>query len=670
MPPSTQRRPRTRRVGSSPPGELPDSSPSRPRAKRRKVVDSIETGLSASPQDQVNAVIATLAMPDGDQPVPAASKQWANEKNFQQNTHGVTAYAKVAGANWTYYVKDLNIRIGRPPDTRPSTAGSPTPPPLKVEDSVHIDLGPSKLVSRQHAVISYDTNGEHNWQIHVIGRNGVKVDDETFKKDTSTVLRSGSVIEIGGVQMMFVLPNKTPIIAPSVIRRARLQHYIVDEEQPLVHTPTNDAAFEPASAIAKLATSGPAHGELPGASRMQSDALEINSNAMAPAYQRGVLLELTEDMDYSQDAMKEVKPPYSYALLIAQAILSSDTEQLTLASIYQFIMDKYSFYRHSNMGWQNSIRHNLSLNKAFRKIPRRTDEPGKGMKWELLPEHREEYIKKLRKPSKDGRQRSSQPGSPSSPRGAPKVLQPQPSRPIASLDDVPDLSIAKLPSMGGSPQRSVTPPPMPSYRVQPLEAYTPDRGSRLPALRSADKTLSDTPVPPNRNNVGPLQGNLGSTTTGGDLGQSPTQPSPYGDDNNPAMSAVTPAPQRQHPRLAPPSTGQLPSSYLPTSSPAPFWKYVQFGSTPAKPNDFSPLKDLHSSSPPPVIPGPETGRRNSIRELGSPLKDRSGGFHLGGPRSMQPPASILGNDGKDDDDEDGGLGDFPGIDLTRFVNPA
>jgi hypothetical protein len=178
------------------------------------------------------------------------------------------------------------------------------------------------------------------------------VDDETFKKDTSTVLRSGSVIEIGGVQMMFVLPNKTPIIAPSVMRRARLQHYIVDEEQPLVLTPTNDSAFEPASAIAKLATSGQAHGELPGASRTQTDALEINSNAMAPAYQRGVLLELTEDMDYSQDAMKEVKPPYSYALLIAQAILSSDTEQLTLASIYQFIMDKYSFYRHSNMGWQ------------------------------------------------------------------------------------------------------------------------------------------------------------------------------------------------------------------------------------------------------------------------------------------------------------------------------
>lgn len=325
----------------------------------------VKTTETCTPQDRVNAVIVSLAMPDGGQP-PVVSTQFANETNFQENAHGITAYAKVAGCNWTYYVKDLVIRIGRPPDTRPGTgtAGSPTPPPLKPEDTVHIDLGPSKLVSRNHAIISYDgdnTDGVHDWRIHVIGRNGVKIDDDSYKKDSIVVLRSGSVIEIGGVQMMFVLPNKTPVIATSIMRRARLREYIIDEEVPLEFGPVKKE-FGPDATINGLTTpSALADGDAPvtavattGGKRSRSNTQigGIGGSATAPIYQRGVLLEMTEDMDYSQDALKEIKPPYSYALMIAQAILSSETEQLTLSSIYQFIMDKYSFYRHSNMGWQ------------------------------------------------------------------------------------------------------------------------------------------------------------------------------------------------------------------------------------------------------------------------------------------------------------------------------
>lgn len=672
MPPpsSTLRRPRFRRVDSSSPlpDELLDSSPSRPRTKRRKVVEPIDTDIITS-QDQSNAVIATLAMPDGDQ-APVVATQWANEKNFQQNTNGITAYAKVSGCNWTYYVRDLVIRIGRPPENRPSTAGSQTPPALKPEDTVHIDLGPSKWVSRNHAIISYDdSEGEHDWRIHVMGRNGVKIDDETYKKDSTVVLWSGSVLEIGGTQMMFVLPNKPPVIASSILRRARLREYIIDEEVPLIFTPS-EPTLESPSPIEKLATAsalvqGALPARLPSETRSRSNTqpqMPGSSAATAPTFQRGVMMEMTEDVDYSQDSMKEVKPPYSYALMIAQAILSSETEQLTLASIYQFIMDKYSFYRHSNMGWQNSIRHNLSLNKAFRKIPRRIDEPGKGMKWELLPEHREEYIKKLRRPVKTSRQGPSQPASPKG--GPPKTIQP--SQTIAPLEDAQNVD-------QGESSRSITPPPMPAYRVQPLEAYTPDRGSRLPALRSADKTLVDTPRPPLRHAADgfSIQTGVGPTTADDSNIPSPTHRSAFDDDENPVLSAVTPAPRRQHPRLAPPSTGrgQLPSSFLPTSSPAPFWKYVQFGSTPAKPNDFSPLKDLQSSSPPPVMAKPDGGpKRNSIRELGSPLKDRSGLFHLGGARNLQPSSALpvaAEKDDDDDDDDGGGLGDFSGIDLSR-----
>ena len=79
------------------------------------------------------------------------------------------------------------------------------------------------------------------------------------------------------------------------------------------------------------------------------------------------------------------KPPYSYAQLIAQAISSSPDQQLTLSQIYSYISSKFGYYRIDDKGWQNSIRHNLSLNRNFVKIARQQNEPGKGSFWRIEP---------------------------------------------------------------------------------------------------------------------------------------------------------------------------------------------------------------------------------------------------------------------------------------------
>jgi hypothetical protein len=90
------------------------------------------------------------------------------------------------------------------------------------------------------------------------------------------------------------------------------------------------------------------------------------------------------------------RPNMSYSSLIAMAIQNSPEQKLTLGEIYTSIMNTFPYYqRVDKTGWQNSIRHNLSLHKAF---IRQGDCGGRtGAYWTIDPKISFGSFKKIRR---------------------------------------------------------------------------------------------------------------------------------------------------------------------------------------------------------------------------------------------------------------------------------
>ncbi|KAI8352849.1 fork head domain-containing protein [Choanephora cucurbitarum] len=94
---------------------------------------------------------------------------------------------------------------------------------------------------------------------------------------------------------------------------------------------------------------------------------------------------------------KRRRPPFSYSSLIAQAIMESESGHMTLQDIYKWITARYpALYNADDIGWQNTIRHNLSLNRCFKKVPKSKlnvsdSHKGKGGYWTIDPSHMEKF---------------------------------------------------------------------------------------------------------------------------------------------------------------------------------------------------------------------------------------------------------------------------------------
>lgn len=113
-----------------------------------------------------------------------------------------------------------------------------------------------------------------------------------------------------------------------------------------------------------------------------------SASAAEPSDELPDLAAAAHSLELAQDST--CKPHISFSGLIAMAILDAPGQRRTVGEIYEWIKQRYPYYATAaaGVGWKNSIRHNLSLNRHFAKKTRDDDSDmvGKGAYWCVRPE--------------------------------------------------------------------------------------------------------------------------------------------------------------------------------------------------------------------------------------------------------------------------------------------
>ncbi|KAL6458499.1 hypothetical protein MHYP_G00337290 [Metynnis hypsauchen] len=83
-------------------------------------------------------------------------------------------------------------------------------------------------------------------------------------------------------------------------------------------------------------------------------------------YNMPISPDIVQNKEFYMNA--DVRPPFTYASLIRQAILESPEKQLTLNEIYNWFTRMFAYFRRNAATWKNAVRHNLSLHKCFVRV--------------------------------------------------------------------------------------------------------------------------------------------------------------------------------------------------------------------------------------------------------------------------------------------------------------
>ncbi|KAK9900144.1 hypothetical protein P389DRAFT_207702 [Cystobasidium minutum MCA 4210] len=169
------------------------------------------------------------------------------------------------------------------------------------------------------------------------------------------------------------------------------------------------ASAETARAQQQRSTSGTSVNSATSKSseKVQGDGGDNAKGSTVSANNYGIIDELNTTLYDLRDGADGPggKPPYPYLTLIRIALLSSPAKRLTLQELYDTLEARWpGHFVGDQKGWKNTVRHNLSLNKCFKKEARHILDPGKGAYWYCDPneEHSTSRVRYRRRGEEEG----------------------------------------------------------------------------------------------------------------------------------------------------------------------------------------------------------------------------------------------------------------------------
>ncbi|KZT37633.1 hypothetical protein SISSUDRAFT_1048154 [Sistotremastrum suecicum HHB10207 ss-3] len=289
----------------------------------------------------------------------------------------ISAYYSLAFPNFTYYLQTLNVSIGRRPipSSNPSTSA-----PIDPSQIVDVDLGPLKSVSRLHARIEYEED-EERFVLVVLGRNGAWVDGVWAASGSMVPLSARSQIQIASRTFHFVLPpppeDSVAPSSPSSEGRVRSPSVDITSVSPESAPPSPSPPPPPVKVEKPEPVLKP---KVAAKKRKRSETTES-----APAAPKAVA---AKSLPTKPDPPVEMplKPSLTYSVLCYRAIKALGGRG-TLQEICTWMMENFLWYKlNEGSGWEGSVRHNLSSNKAFCKSKAKSEDRGKGYYWNINKE--------------------------------------------------------------------------------------------------------------------------------------------------------------------------------------------------------------------------------------------------------------------------------------------